>query len=115
MPWYGWLTIGALTATIAGLVLYLLASRRKQILDIFAEYAEVERKKCEAKIAVLQVRDQKLRELLVEQEAKLEKLEDWYIGQKRTIEQESQDAFESYFNDASAVGKQLDKLLGIGG
>lgn len=118
MPWWGWLLVGALGATIVVLIIILL-TRKTEAKGLSEEervaLAKLEKSKLEEQLAAEHRAQEAIKKIVEDQNARLKSLQECYNDAKKLISIKKQEEFDAYFADADSAGRELDRLLGISG
>lgn len=118
MPWYGWLSIGVLIATVIGLVIYLLLRKPQTVVGLTPEEKDkllvINKDREEQLLKLEQDKNAKLQQLAVKLQTALEQIQAEYDKVKENIDAERREEIERLRKDTDAAGRELDLLLGLG-
>lgn len=118
MPWYGWLSIGALATTVIGLVIYLLLRKPQTVVGLTPEEKDqllvINKEREEQLLKIEQEKNSKLQALAVKLQTALERMHAEYDKVKEHIDETRRTELEALRKDSDAAGRELDELLGIG-
>lgn len=117
MPWFAWLTIGALISCIVVLIVVVLSKKTTVVRGLTDEerklLAKIEQEQVKKAAELDAYKTVRLEEIAKAQKDKLTKLEMAYHAAKKFISANKQEEFELYLNDARSAGSELDRLLGL--